>query len=521
MASLEGQQLGKYRVLEPLGRGGMARVYRAYHAKLDRYVAIKVMRSDLVDDADFLARFSREARAIASLRHGNIVQVYDFDMHDETYYMVMELLEGDTLKTRLNDYRLRSEKMPYGEAIRLLLDVLDGLGYAHEEGMIHRDIKPANILLTKKGEAVLADFGIAQIVGGTRHTMSGALMGTLSYMAPEVVNGKFDARSDLYAVGIVFFEMLTHTTPFDGDTPLAVLMKHINDPLPLPREFDPSIPDAFERILLKSLEKDPDSRYQNAAEMASALRQAARQLDLDIPSSISLPLSFTTAEAPAESVAVFSGTVRQQLIDEQFADDDTAGVTEIEQLKEKEKAQVKEKVISDEVLPFSGKDPQSYRPKQKPDKARRFFDTLSPKRQTMFGVATIIGANFLAIILTGFTGGSVWANGWPFEIFAVATLLFATMYVQRNAWTLIPAGIVLGNGFIFGYYATTGFWHQWAYLWPLEPILVFTAIFGTRYWIDTVQPNSHRVRELAFHFGRIGFISTIVAILVGAIGSPF
>ncbi|MFN2271519.1 MAG: serine/threonine-protein kinase, partial [Anaerolineae bacterium] len=158
--SLEGRNLGKYRVLEPLGRGGMARVYRAYHPQLDRYVAIKVLRSDLVEEGEFLARFRREAQAVAALRHPNVVQVFDFDLQDGIYYMVIELLEGDTLQTRLNDYRARGGGMPLGEVLRVLLDVLDGLAYAHSEGMIHRDLKPANILLTRRGQAVLTDFGI-------------------------------------------------------------------------------------------------------------------------------------------------------------------------------------------------------------------------------------------------------------------------------------------------------------------------------------------------------------------------
>ena len=161
---LEGQSLGKYRVLEPLGRGGMARVYRAYHPQLDRYVAIKVLRSDLVEEEDFLARFKREARAVAALRHPNIVRVFDFDVQQDVYYMVMELLEGDSLRTRLNDYRAREERMPMGDVARILLDVLEGLQYAHSEGMVHRDVKPGNILLSKSGQAVLTDFGIAQIL---------------------------------------------------------------------------------------------------------------------------------------------------------------------------------------------------------------------------------------------------------------------------------------------------------------------------------------------------------------------
>src|SRR5512140_719402 len=142
-SNLEGMTLGKYRILEPLGRGGMAQVYKAYHPQLDRYVAIKVLRSDLVEHEEFLARFRREAHAVSGLRHPNIVQVFDFDVQgDDTYYMVMELLEGDTLRARLNEYRARGERMPLPEVLRILADVLNGLAYAHSEGIIHRDIKP-------------------------------------------------------------------------------------------------------------------------------------------------------------------------------------------------------------------------------------------------------------------------------------------------------------------------------------------------------------------------------------------
>jgi serine/threonine protein kinase len=289
-ATLEGQNLGKYRILNPLGRGGMAQVYKAYHPQLDRYVAVKVLRSDLVEEAEFLGRFRREARSVAALRHPNIVQVFDFDVQNDLYYMVMELLEGDTLKTYLNAYRLQSERLPLGEMTRIMLDVLAGLGYAHSEGVIHRDIKPANIMLTKRGQAVLTDFGIAQIVGGTQYTISGALMGTLNYMAPEQgLDGHCDVRSDIYSLGIAFYEMMTGKVPFDADTPLAILMKHLNDPLPLPHKVDPDIPEPFERVVLKALAKQPDERYQSAAEMSAALIEAARQVGIEVPEQVKLP----------------------------------------------------------------------------------------------------------------------------------------------------------------------------------------------------------------------------------------
>ncbi len=308
--TLEGQNIGKYRVLEALGRGGMARVYRAYHPQLDRYVAIKVLRSDLLEEQDLLARFQREARAIASLRHPNIVQVFDFDTFAGNYYMVMELLEGDSLRARLNGYRSAGQRMPLPELMQIISAVLKGLGYAHSQGIIHRDIKPANIMLTRQGEAVVTDFGIAQILGSNQMTASGLLMGTLSYMAPEQgLHGSCDQRSDLYSLGIVFYEMLTGYTPFQADTPLAILMKHLNDPLPLPRKIDPDLPLALEQIVLKALCKEPADRYQTAQEMSAALEKIPLQ---DLPAGPRRPVP-----APAEinSQAVYSGTSRRHILE--------------------------------------------------------------------------------------------------------------------------------------------------------------------------------------------------------------
>ncbi|NIV33801.1 MAG: protein kinase, partial [Anaerolineae bacterium] len=192
------------------------------------------------------------------------------------------------------------------------------------EGMVHRDVKPGNILLSRSGQAVLTDFGIAQIIGGTRYTVSGALMGTLNYMSPEQgLEGQCDARSDIYSLGIVLYEMLTGDPPFDADTPLAILMKHVNDPLPPPRKMEPSIPRPLERVVLKALAKRREQRYQSADEMAQALRKAVKKARIELPERISLPLSFTTMEAPSESVAVLSGTAREKVVDAEFAVEDT------------------------------------------------------------------------------------------------------------------------------------------------------------------------------------------------------
>jgi len=498
--SLEGQTLGKYRVLDQLGRGGMAQVYRAYHPQLDRYVALKVLRSDLVEEKEFLVRFRHEAQAVAGLRHPNIVQVFDFDVQGDIYFMVMELLQGDTLKARLNDYRLRGEPMPRGEAVRVLLDVLDGLAYAHSEGMIHRDIKPANIMLTKRGQAVIGDFGIAQIVGTTRHTASGAMMGTLSYMAPEQgLEGRSDARSDLYSLGIVLYEMLTQHTPFDADTPLAVLMKHLNDPLPLPRKFDATIPEPFERIVLKALSKRPEERYQTAQEMAQALRQATEESGIELPERISLPLSFTTPAAPSESVIVLSGTAKEKITDSQFAKDDTNG-TLGEQLAAEHAAHA-----TAHAQPAASS-------------AQASLPGLRPRRVTILGaLALLIGCNSMAIMVSGMLGRDFFGHGWPVELFLVGLLLCSIMAFTDLIWLLIPVGLVLGNGVILSYYALTGFWNHWAFLWPLEPLLVIGTIAATIWLAGLGDRNRGVARWLGWGLGlaaaMLGGLVSLIAMI--------
>jgi tRNA A-37 threonylcarbamoyl transferase component Bud32 len=494
-ASLEGQTLGRYRVLEPLGRGGMARVYRAYHPQLDRYVAIKVLRSDLVEDEEFLTRFQREAQAVAGLRHPNIVQVFDSDVQDAIYYMVLELLEGDTLKTRLNDYRVRGEKMPLGEAVRILLDVLDGLAYAHSEGMTHRDIKPANVLLTRRGQAVVTDFGIAQIVGGTRHTVPGALMGTLNYMAPEQgMEGHSDARSDVYSLGIVFYEMLTQRTPFEADTPLAVLMKHVNDPLPLPRKMDPSIPEPFERIVLKALAKKPDDRYQSAEEMAQALRQATEEAEIELPPRISLPLSFTTAEAPSESVAVFSGTARAKIADVEFADEDTDAT--LGQRLAAERAAREKKRAGIQLKVWSKLDSRV---------GRAILNAI--------GVVTI--SNLVMLMVSLPTGWWLFEYGWPMQLFLVSLGLCFVMWATSSIWMLIPTGIILGTGILLTYSSLTGNWRHWIFLWAFQVCFIIGSIWVS---VSLARPED-RARKLSRLIAGLIGISSVALILFVALAA--
>jgi serine/threonine protein kinase len=276
MADLTGKTLGNYRVLERIGRGGMAVVYKAYQPALERYVAIKVIHEQLVADDDaFLKRFRREARSVAALRHPNVVQVFDFGIEDDVAYMVMEYLDGITLKARLKELAVEGASMPLEEVQRVFACVASAVDYAHRQGVVHRDLKPANVMLTDKGDVVLADFGIARIVGATQYTVTGAFTGTPDYMSPEQCKGeRGDERSDVYALGVMLYEMLTGQVPFGADTPWAVIQKHINEPLPLPRQANPAVPESAQLVVLKALEKDPVIRYQRVADMADGLAAA-------------------------------------------------------------------------------------------------------------------------------------------------------------------------------------------------------------------------------------------------------
>ncbi len=471
-SALEGQMLGRYRILERLGRGGMARVYRAYHPQLDRYVAIKVLRPDLMEDESFSTRFRREARAVAALRHPNIVQVFDFDVQHHASYIVLELLEGDSLKARLHDYRIRSERMPLKEVVSVLLDVLDGLAYAHSEGMVHRDIKPGNILLTKRGRAVIADFGIAQMVGGTRHTVPGALLGTVNYIAPEQgLEGESDARSDIYSLGVVLYEMLTQRTPFEADTPVAVLMKHAHDPLPLPRQVEPSVPKSFERVVLKALAKDPADRYQDAQAMARALHRAAEQASVELSQRISLPQTFATKEAPSESVAIFSGTERERIKDAAFAGDETATA-----LREHDHPQRPEGIL------------------ERLGAGEPLFEL---RTAVLLAMGLVSFGNLAAFTLAGVTGlWAVFSRGWPLEFFLVAAGLCVVMHATGSPRLLIPLGILFGNGLIFAYCTFTGNWRHWLFLWVFEIWAIVGSVLASR-WLARQQGDRRRWSRFA------------------------
>lgn len=274
MFNLIGKTLGPYRILEQIGVGGMATVYKAYQPSMDRYVAIKVLPPYLSQDDQFARRFQREAHAIARLEHAHILPVYDYGESEGVTYIVMRYIAAGTLK----EY-IAKKSLPYDEIARLIGQVASALDYAHRLGIIHRDVKPNNILIDEQANTYLTDFGLARMIETTQQiTGSGVGIGTPNYMSPEQGKGiKADHRSDIYSLGVILYEMATGRVPFEAETPMAVVLKHITDPLPLPRSVAPDVPEAVEMVILKALAKEPAHRYQSAGELSQALTAAVRK----------------------------------------------------------------------------------------------------------------------------------------------------------------------------------------------------------------------------------------------------
>jgi WD40 repeat protein/tRNA A-37 threonylcarbamoyl transferase component Bud32 len=269
-------QFGKYQIRGLLGRGAMAEVYKAFHPTLERDVAIKVIHPHLADDPSFVRRFRREAKVVAALRHPGIVQVHDFEVEDGSFYMVMEFVPGESLQERLATLRKRGERMGLDQALQLFRLIVRAVAYAHNQGVVHRDLKPANVLLTPEGEPVLTDFGLAKIVGAERLADSGAIIGTPTYMSPEQGEGKAgDERSDIYSLGVMLYELTTGIPPFSADSPISVILKHMDEPLPPPRLIRADLPVPIEQVIQKALEKDPADRFQSAQGLLAATEEIA------------------------------------------------------------------------------------------------------------------------------------------------------------------------------------------------------------------------------------------------------
>ena len=272
MAIKIGENIGSYRVTEQLGQGGMATVYKAFHAALDRNVALKVLHPAFNEDQTFIGRFEREAKVVAKLEHPNIVPIYDYAEHDRQPYLVIKFIDGETLKERFNRGPLSTKEIE-----NVIDSVGSALAYAHKQGILHRDIKPSNVLISPEGTMYLADFGLARVASAGESTLSAdSIMGTPQYISPEQAMGKkdLDAGTDIYSFGVMLYELVVGQVPFSADTPFSIIHDHIYTPLPLPADINPNIPESVQNVLLKALAKERSDRYETVDDMVKAFRSA-------------------------------------------------------------------------------------------------------------------------------------------------------------------------------------------------------------------------------------------------------
>src|SRR5690606_2359491 len=267
-----GTRLGSYEIVEEIGKGGMATVYRAFQPSIGRFVAVKVIHRAIAADSTALERFQREARLIARLEHPHLLPIFDYDGANDPPYIVMRYLEGGTLKEVMD-----KGKLPLGDVNHIMRQIASALDYAHRQGVVHRDIKPSNIMIDQEGNAFLMDYGIAPFAGsGEGLTQTGFAVGTPGYMSPEQGMGmeNIDRRADIYSLGVMVFQMVTGHMPYTAETPLAVVMKHINDPVPAASQFSPGVPDLLDTAIAWAMSKKPVDRYNTASDFADDITRA-------------------------------------------------------------------------------------------------------------------------------------------------------------------------------------------------------------------------------------------------------
>ncbi len=275
VTDLIGNRIGSYEVQALLGKGGMARVYRGFDHDLQRPVAIKVLLEEATH-LEFARRFQREARLLASLRHPNIVQIYAYGQQDTAIYMVQELLNGRTLKQHLHDLKERGERLSRQDIVSIVSQLASALDAAHAAGIIHRDVKPANVMWNATGEVILTDFGIAKrIITGADQTHNGVVIGTPNYLSPEQAQGMpVTQSSDIYALGVLLYELITGRVPFQGNNPMSVVIQHIQSSPPAMRSFRPDVPPTVESVVQRALAKNPAARFSRASDLSRALKRA-------------------------------------------------------------------------------------------------------------------------------------------------------------------------------------------------------------------------------------------------------
>lgn len=358
---------GRYEVQQRIGMGGMADVYKAMDRKLNRYVAIKVLKPEFSSDKSFVAKFQAEARAAAGLSHPNIVSVYDVAEENGAYFIVMEIIEGITLK----QYIEKKGKLTIKEATSIAIQVATGIEAAHQNNIIHRDIKPQNIIISKDGKVKIADFGIAKAISANTNTISSNVMGSVHYSSPEQSRGGYlDAKSDIYSLGIVMFEMVTGSVPFDGDTTVAVAIQHLQENVPAPSSIVKEVPISLEKIILKCTSKTPANRYENAGLLIADLKQSLITPDEDfVELSDNNDISNTTI-LDNEAIKQIKGESNRVI-----------------NMAEKAKA---EDVLNDFRRPNN---------KHKKRKSDDYDDDINPKSEKIMGIITIVAAIAIIIVV--------------------------------------------------------------------------------------------------------------------------
>ena len=327
MPFIIGENVGPYRLIEKLGKGGMATVFKAYHPSLDRYVAIKALHPAFMEHPGFIDRFEREAKVVAKLEHPNIVPIHDFSEHEDRPYLVLKYVRGETLKARLE-----KSKLTYKESRHVFRVISSALAYAHQEGVLHRDVKPSNVLIEKGGQIYLADFGLARIAETSQTTLSGQMMmGTPHYISPEQAKGlgDLDSGTDIYSLGVMMYELLVGEVPFQADTPFSVIHDHIYSPLPLPIELNPDLTEDIQKAILKALAKKREDRYESIPAMMSAFLRAFDSLIKEHPENGEAPTLLLKPDRRKTTIQQVRGT-------EEIPDSDAAPETAV-----KEKTRIK------------------------------------------------------------------------------------------------------------------------------------------------------------------------------------
>jgi serine/threonine protein kinase len=430
------RQLGKYRVLEPIASGGMARVYRAIQPPLDRVVAIKVLRR-VEDNPDELVRLRREAEALAAIRHPNVVQVLDYDVHDGQPFLVMELIDGETLHTLLLN---GMQPLPIGAIARFGVEVLLAVDAIHQAGVIHRDLKPGNLLVTRSGKVVVADFGIALRAEDSHAVPAHYLTGTASFMAPELgLHGQASRASDLYAVGVLLYQLTTGQLPYAADTPRALIRAHADLPIPEPATHRPNLPPSLAAVIKRALAKLPGDRYASAGDMRLALEEALASAAIPLPPAFEPP---ETAWIPP----VVSGADRDQLTRSSWTDEDT----------------------------LIGRGSRS---------------RIGLGQSVFIALAALFVVHGVVVATAGMLGRLIFVASiaWPVEIFWVALFFSLMQRARPKAGFLIVAVPALLIGMLFSYFTVTQNWHEW-WWWLFAAVAIFSVVITL-----ATRPNRERV----------------------------